>query len=500
MRNKFSLSNYKLLTGNMGYLIPVNWLEVLPGDTFQGATQALIRTAPLNAPVMHPTAVRFHHFFVRNRLLWDDDGGSETGFEAFITGGSDGTKTPTHPYVSLNATTVSSGDLYDYLGIPPANYTGSGLAISALPFRAYNMIYNSYYRDQDHCTELTVDTTDGSDSSTKTLQKVAWPKDPINIARSSDTLGDSVTIPLLGEAPLWGDNMDWDASDDNANYPQVRDAQGSSANLRKFMANTATLYGGSSADGTGELKADMTQASGVDIADLLLAFGLQSFQEARNKYGHRYVDWQRYYGVRPSETLAYQPEYLGGGRQVLQFSEVLSTDGANTGDMKGHGITALRTNTFRRTFNEHGIFMTLMSVVPKPIYANMIPKKWNRTTKEEYFTRELQFIGDEIVENKEVYSEHSTPSGTFGYSPRYESYRHEFSEIAGEFNPGDTNDHWHLAIAFSGDPSLNSTFIECTPATDIFQSGSADQLYCMVNNSVKARRKISKEGKTKIVF
>ena len=119
-RNKFSLSNYKLMTFNMGELIPVNWYEVIPGDTVQARTKALVRLSPLEAPVMHPIRVRIHHFFIPNRLIWDNSGGAETDFEAFITGGSDGTKTPTHPYVNFNASTVSEGSLNDYLAyLPP---------------------------------------------------------------------------------------------------------------------------------------------------------------------------------------------------------------------------------------------------------------------------------------------------------------------------------------------------------------------------------------------
>lgn len=498
-RNGFSLSNYHLLTANIGYLYPVNWEEILPGDIVEGYSEALIRSAPLNAPPMHPVFVRFHHFYVRNRLLWDDAGGAETGFDAFITGGSDGTKTPTHPYLSLNSTNVTQGSLFDYLDVPVMDFTGTGINISALPFRAYDLIYNEYFRDQDLCAELTIDTSDGLDNTTSnSLKKVCWPKDSINIARSSDSLGDNVTIPLLGSAPI-----KYDAAFNGTDYEDeyyVAYRSGSAYNHGE--GSVADTLDGGIADGSqSNLKADLTSASGVDIGDLLLSFGLQSFQESRNKYGHRYTDYQRFIGVRPSETLAYMPEYLGGGKQTLNFSEVLSTDGSNTGQMKGHGITALRTNRFRRAFNEHGILMTMMSVVPKTIYADQLQRKFNRTTKEEYFTRELQFIGDEIIPNKEVYAAHSTPEGTFGYGPRYESYRTgTYSRVSGEFQPGESQDHWHFALAFGSDPSLNQTFVECTPPTDPFQSGSTDQLYCMVNNSVKVFRGISQEGRTKIVF
>ena len=152
----------------MGELIPVNWYEVIPGDTVQARTKALVRLSPLEAPVMHPIRVRIHHFFIPNRLIWDNSGGAETDFEAFITGGSDGTKTPTHPYVNFNSSTVSEGSLNDYLGVPPANYTGTGLQVNALPWRAYQLVWDLFYRDQDLVTAPTFDFSDGADSTTKT--------------------------------------------------------------------------------------------------------------------------------------------------------------------------------------------------------------------------------------------------------------------------------------------------------------------------------------------
>lgn len=507
-RNKFSLSNYKLLTCNMGELIPVNWTEVIPGDVFQQKTQALIRTTPLLAPVMHPVRVRIHHFYVPLRLLWDNSGGAETGFEAFITGGSDGTKVPTHPYIDLNAATVAQGDLLDYLGIPPANYTGSGIQISALPVRAYNLIFNNYYRDQDLVTERTIDLTDGADAtSTQTVARVAWEKDGLTTSRPWESKGDSIAIPLAADAAVTGIgavNQNYTAS--GATVYETDGTGSVTYNPHKgSIDNTSAdtqFYVEEDPNNSGfpNIRADLTSATGVDVNDLLLAFGLQNFQEARAKYGSRYVEYLRYLGIKPSDARLQLPEYLGGGRQVIQFSEVLATDDANTGDMKGHGITALQTNRYRRFFEEHGIIMTLMSVVPKAIYSNCIPKKWSRTTKEQYFTKELQFIGDEVIQNKEVYSEHSSPSGTFSYGPRYEDYRWERSSIAGEFNIGEVNDHYHLARNHSGDPSLNSTFVSCTPSTNIFKSSAVDQLLVMANNSIQARRPISKEGRSKLLF
>lgn len=138
-RGKFSLSHYKLLTCKMGTLVPVAWFEALPGDTIQQATSALIRCAPLVTPVMHPVSVRFHHWFVPNRIIW-------TNWESFITGGGDGMDSTVHPYVAF-ASQPAMSSLADYLGIPTSAFTN--LNFNALPFRAYAKIWNEFYRDED---------------------------------------------------------------------------------------------------------------------------------------------------------------------------------------------------------------------------------------------------------------------------------------------------------------------------------------------------------------
>ena len=146
---------------------------------------------------------------------------------------------------------------------------------------------------------------------------------------------------------------------------------------------------------------------------------LQRYEEARARYGSRYTEYLRYLGVRPSDARLQRPEYLGGGKQTLQFSEVLQTgvttdgdDSVGVGNLKGHGIGALRSNRYRRYFEEHGYVISLLSVRPKSIYVQGLSKTWNRRTKEDFWQKELEHIGQQEVANKEVYAAHSSPSGS----------------------------------------------------------------------------------------
>lgn len=489
-RAKHSLSNFVNFTCNMGELVPMGKpLEVYPGDSVQLSTSMLIRTSPLLAPVMHPVHVRIHHWFVPHRLVWTD-------WQNFITGGSDGLNASTFPTITPNTGSgYAVGSLADYLGVP----TGvDDLPHSALPFRGYALIWNEFYRDPVLQTALTIDLTDGADTTTNvTLQNVCWEKDYFTSARSSAQLGSAVTIPLGTSAPIvpTSNATPKFISTGEAEYNLVAKTDDDIKASTDIGVEANMLWS------TPELLADLANATGATINQLRENFAIQNFLEARARYGPRYTEYIRhaFNGVISSDARLQRPEYLGGGRQTIQFSEVLQTGvttsgtpSTGVGSLLGHGIGAVRSNRFRRFFEEHGYVFSLVSVLPKTMYVNGLPRDYSYSTKYDFFQKEFAHIGQQPILNKEVYWAHATPNGTFGYQDRYDHLRRRESTVHGDFR-GSLN-HWHLGRIFASDPSLNSTFVSSNPATRIFQSTSTDQLYVMAMNSCQARRVIPKLG------
>jgi len=495
-RSKHSLSHYKLLTCDMGRLVPIACYEVLPGDTVQQASSLLIRVSPLVAPVMHPVSVRVHHWFVPHRLVWD-------GWEDFITGGPDGQGGDAGPYPTATSgpTGLASGSVADYMGVPPYMPDLEG---SLLPFRSYNMIYNEFYRDPDLNVEA------GDDDRPGVPHPICWEKDYFTSARPWPQKGPDVFMPLGESAPVIGDPA-------GNQVPQfwLAPSQPTELSVASTSANVVSGGGAPVADSPmswrdPKLVADLSQATSVNVNDVRLAFALQRYQEARSRYGSRYTEYLRYLGVRPSDARLQRPEYLGGGKQTIAFSEVLqtgpgSTEGSPTpggvGQMAGHGIAAMRSRRFRRFFEEHGFVISLLSVRPRTMYVNQFPRMFSRRTKEDYWQRELEQIGQQEVFCREVYGQADGAGQygdkVFGYQDRYSEYKHIQSSIHGEFR--DIMDYWHMGRKFSGTPTLNASFVTCDPTKRIHQEQNQHSLWVMCNHSIQARRMVSKSGASRIL-
>jgi hypothetical protein len=443
------------------------------------------------APVMHPISVRIHHFFVPNRIVW-------TKWEDFITGGPDGTNADTPP-TCFTSPTESNNRLFDYLGAPKRVQQ----SLNCLAVRAYNAIYNEYYRDQDLVTEVNEDNVN--------VQKIAWQKDYFTSSRPWTQKGPEVILPLGDLAPVMGLGAEDQQYLDGADVA-VYEAGGIQTTYTKAKQLNATgvqsrgwLEEDPNNTGYPNIYADLSKATGTNVNDVRNAFAIQRYQEARARYGSRYTEYLRYLGVTPSDARLQRPEFLGGGRANVSISEVLQTAPEPTvdpvkdygvGDMYGHGIAAVRSNGFQKFIEEHGYIISLFSVRPKAIYTQGVHRHWKRKTKEDYFQKELQHIGQQAVTNDEVFQTNSGGDDTFGYQDRYSEYREMPSFVSGEFRS--TLNYWHLGREFATLPVLNQSFTDCDPSKRIFNEQTQHSLWCVAQHKTVARRLVAKSAMPRV--
>lgn len=486
MKSKQNLSYTRLQTFNLGQIAPIGLMEVLPGDRFVHRARLMARLSTLVAPVMHRVNVSLSHFFVPTRLIWPD-------FESFITNKS----TPTFPTLTMPAAAGDNGyDLCELLGVPTEL---ANTVINALPIRAYNLIYNEFFRDQDIISARNEDETD--------MAYASWEKDYFTTARSSPQQGAAVTFDLSGTVPVrgigWYDNTavgssevtsgdvhespDVDTTPDGTNRWQIT---GPDAQIAMKSASAGSDYP--------DITADFTAANvGISIEDWRRAMGLQRFAELRARFGSRYTDYLRMLGVSPGDQRLQRPEILGRERSTVAFSEVLATAETGTsvdvGDQAGYGIVGAGRKKYRAFFPEHGYVVSLAVFRPKAIYANAIERHWLYRTYTDYFQPELELEGPQAVTNLELKADHASPTDTFGYVERNNHLRRHLSQVLGLFRTTDTQ--WHMARDFSSDPALNQTFLECVPSTDPFADTSAPQIRANIAHDVYARRIIRKHAK-----
>lgn len=478
-RSRHNLSHYHLTTFDQGYLVPCAMVEVLMGDSFRHTTSALLRAATLVSPVMHPVDVRIHHWFVPFRTIW-------SGWDDFIRGATAG-NLPTVTYTDGS----SPYELLDRMGVPKATNT-----LNALPVRAYNMIYNEYYRDQDLITAVSLDDLN--------LKRISWEKDYFTSSRPYPQYGETaISIPFRqgAQAPVKGIGTA-DGTFGTAN-PTVRETGGGTPTyaagkmINPAGAPTQVMIKGTAAsNGYPEIYADLANATGagIDINEYRLAMAMQRHLEVKNRFGNRIQDYLAYHGVRPRDGRGEVPEYLGGGKRVIAFSEVLATAEAGTqkvGDMAGHGIASIVTRPYNHFFAESGIMMSLMSVRPKTLYMNQLHKFWLRTNKDSFWQKEYELLGPQAVLKKEVYGAHANATDVFGYNGRHDEYRRHPSFVSGAFR-NTTDDFWHMARKLTGSPTLNQSFVECNPTDRIYADNSEPELRAMVSHSIQAKRLVSR--------
>lgn len=491
-RSTFGLSHYRLFSAKMGYIYPIACYEVLPGDTFRQSTSLFLRLAPLVTPVMHPVHVKIHSWYVPYRLLWEN-------WEDFRTRGPDGMDDSEVPYITAPEGGFPVGSLADYFGIP----TGiDGLEVNAFAFRAYAYIWNENYRDERVQDPLPWVMTDGADATTSTaLAPSPWGRDYFTTASPTPQTGPGVTIPIQGSA---GER----SIVSNGQSPQFGVSGGSMSNLGVVGSGSGQpgdvrLQGGYGDDAfkpvvygseTGLQLSDSGLGS-INIADWREAMAMQRFEETRSLWGARYNEFLMDMGIRPSDARLQLPEYLGGGRQTIQFSEVLQTAPGGddpVGALKGHGIGAMRTNRFRRFFEEDGIVLTFVMVRPIGIYMQGLHKMWSRRSFAEFYNYQFEHLSQQPVYTRELYAGVTDQDKVFGYQNIYDDYRSIPSQVSGEMRT--VLNSWHMARDFSNEPVLNGDFITSPPTNRIFAAQENDTLYCMAHHTIHSRRLLPRFG------
>lgn len=519
-RNTFNLSHEVKLSTDLGRLTPIICEPVVPGDTWKMYTEILIRVAPLLAPVMHRVNVYTHFFFVPNRLIWSN-------WQKFITGGENGKEEPSYPKITFNDETYDhefdSGSLADYLGFPSPDSNNEVIGdhyFDSLPFRAYQLIFNEYYRDENLSAEIDIKkdvdgVIDDADylSDMTTIRYRAWEKDYFTSALPWTQRGEETTIGLTGDAPIEARLPDAEHLNRIPYYTDLEgdpssfgspdfELQGGKTRLVDSASSVAYLHP------NGSLVADLSQVNATTINELRRAIQLQQYKEVLARSGSRYIELIRgLFGVVSSDARLQRPEFLGGGKTELQFGEVLqtseTTDDSPLANMAGRGVSYGKTHSFKKFFEEHGYLIGIMSVMPKPSYQQGLPRKYYKFDRLDHYIPQFANIGEQGILNQEIFynygSDNLPPNQNdviFGYTPRYAEYKYLPSEVHGDFK--DSLDFWHMGREFLATPHLNETFITMEPSevSRVFavQDSSFDKLWCMIYHNIRATRPMPKFG------
>lgn len=483
-RSVFDRSHGHKTTFDAGWLIPFYVDEALPGDTFKMNASIFARLATPVAPVMDNMFMDTFFFAVPNRLLWEN-------WEKF-NGAQDEPGDPTDYVIPqlTDAGGYSEGSLQDHLGIP----TGvTNMSTNALFTRAYNLIWNEWFRDQNLQSKQTVDIDNGPDSAADyILRRRGKRHDYFTSCLPWPQKGESVQLPLGSEAPVWGDGNVLGVQS------QLSDAAGIFQGTGIGISTSTTTYkdpvgtpvgtpsplrndygiGVVSKDNTtfapaSGLIADLSDATAATINQIRLAFQTQKMLERDARGGTRYVEIIRaHFGVQSPDFRLQRPEYLGGGSSRVNITPVPQTSETSTtpqGTQAGYGVVASGRNSFSKSFTEHCVLIGLVCARADLTYQQGLDRMFSRSTRYDFYWPAFAHIGEQAVLSKEIYMDDtSSDDDVFGYQERWAEYRYKPSKITGQFrsSAGTSLDYWHLSQDFATRPLLNGDFMQENPPVD----------------------------------
>jgi hypothetical protein len=466
-RSSFKIETAHKTTFNAGDLVPIYVDEVLPGDTFNLRMTAFTRLATPLYPTMDNLHLDSFFFFVPNRLIWSN-------WQKFM--GQQDNPSDSISYVVPTTSTPASGyavgSIFDYMGLPTVGQVNPGSTVShnVLHLRAYNLIWNQWFRDENLQNSVTVNMGDGPDTYTDyTILKRGKRKDYFTGALPWPQKGSPVSLPLGTSAPI------------KANTSSALNGTVGALNVNGvaegFDPNASTYLTFANISPAATLYADLSSATAATINQLRQSFQIQKLLERDARGGTRYTEIIRaHFGVISPDARLQRPEYLGGGSTPIQINPIAQTSGTNAsgtstplGNLAAMGTGLAHGHGFTQSFTEHGVIIGLVSVRADLTYQQGLRKMWSRSTRYDFYFPAFAMLGEQAVLNKEIYVRGtSDDNNVFGYQERWAEYRYNPALITGLFKStsAGTIDGWHLAQKFTSLPTLNSTFIQENPPVD----------------------------------
>ena len=519
-RSRFDRSSSVKTTFNVGDIIPFYVDEVLPGDTFDIKTSKVVRMQSLVTPIMDNIYLDTYFFFVPNRLVWEhwQEFNGENTQSAWIP-----TTEYQVPQLTAPADGWSIGTIADYMGIP----TGvSGLSVNAMPFRAYALIMNDWFRDENLSDPLNVpvnDVTQTGSNGDDYVTDVALGGLPFRAAKYHDYFtsclpapqkGPDVLLPLGGDAPLKTLPLNEFSVPDLpmpglAFSNQVNSDDGWALGLTSSFEINSSSPGipdgtfkpvGFAQSGLGmipvNLVADLSQATAATINQLRLAFQVQKLYERDARGGTRYIEiLKSHFGVTSPDSRLQRPEYLGGNRIPININQVLQTsqtsDQSPQGNPVGQSLTTDTHRDFIKSFVEHGFVIGVMVARYDHTYQQGLERFWSRRDRFDYYWPVFAHIGEQAVKNREIYAQGTAADDeVFGYQEAWADYRYKPNRVSGEMRSAAplSLDVWHLADDYESQPYLSDEWIRENKSTVdrvlAVSSNNSAQLFCdiYVNN------------------